>query len=93
MTMTLPDLVKKARLQLGELIGLKVSSTVSVRKEEAGWRVHVEVVEKRSLPDSQDILATYDLAVDQDGNVLDFSRVGMRRRADVAAVASAESGA
>ena len=93
MTMALPNLVKKAREQLGELTGLDVGSTVSARKDESGWCVQVEVVEKKSLPDSQDILATYELSLDEEGNLLNFTRIGMRRRMDVAASAGAESGA
>jgi hypothetical protein len=93
MTMTLPNVVQKARQQLGELTGLEVSSTVSARKDESGWCVQVEVVEKKSLPSSQDILAAYELALDEEGNLLNFTRVGMRRRMDVTAGAGAESGA
>jgi hypothetical protein len=93
MAMALPNVVKKAREQLGELTGLKVGSTVSVRKDGTGWCVQVEVVEKKSLPDSQDILATYELSVDEVGDVQRFSRVGMRRRTDVVATADVESGA
>jgi len=91
--MTLPDLVKKAREQLGELTGLAVGSTVSVKKGESGWCVQIEVIEKKSLPDSQDILATYEVMLDEAANLLDFARVGMRRRMDVTAAAGAESGA
>ena len=91
--MTLPNVVKKARQQLGELTGLAVSSTVSARKEDPGWCVKVEVVEKKSLPDSQDILATYELSLDDEGELLNFTRIGMRRRMDVAACTADESGA
>ena len=91
MTMALLDLVKKAREQLRELTGLKLGSTVSVRKGESNWCVQVEVVEKNSIPDSQDILATYELSVDDEGNVQNFTRVGMRRRAEVALTAGADA--
>ena len=91
MTMALLDLVKRAREQLHELTGLKVGSTVSVGKGESGWRVRVEVVEKNSIPDSQDILATYELSVDDEGNVQNFTRVGMRRRAEMALTAGADA--
>ena len=93
MTMALLNLVRNAREQLGELTGLQVGSTVSVRKDESGWCVQIEVVEKKSMPDSQDILATYELLLDEEGNMLTFSRIGMRRRTDVAVSAGAESGA
>ena len=91
MTIALLDLVKRAREQLHDLTGLKVGSMVSVRKGESGWCVQVEVVEKNSIPDSQDILATYELSVDDEGNVQNFTRVGMRRRAEVALTAGADA--
>jgi hypothetical protein len=93
MATALQDVVSKAREQLHDLTSLKVGSTVSVRKGKSGWVVQVEVVEKNSIPDSQDILAMYDLAVDGEGNVEDFARAGMRRRAEVALTAVAEPGA
>jgi len=83
MATALMDVVKTARQRLGELTGLPIGSTVSVRRDECGWCVQVEVVEKKSIPDSQDILATYELQVDQDGEVLDMLRSGMRKRSDV----------
>ena len=91
MTMALPELVKKAREQLGELTGLAVGSTVSVRKGESGWCVQIEVIEKKSLPDSQDILATYEVMLDDAANLLDFARIGMRRRAEMALTASVDA--
>ena len=91
MTMALLDLVKKTREHLAELTGLKMGSTVSVRKGESGWCVQVEVVEKNTIPDSQDILATYELTVDGEGNVQNFTRVGMRRRAEMALTAGADA--
>jgi hypothetical protein len=90
--MALQDMVKKAREQLGQLTNLEVGSTVSARMDESGWNLRVEVVEKKSLPDSQDILATYELSVDEAGNVLDFARIGMRKRMDVRASVGAEPG-
>ena len=93
MALSLPHIVQKARTQLAALTGLGVGSTVSSRKDDTGWVVRVEVVEKRSLPDSQDILAMYEVTLDEAGGMLNFARIGMRRRTDVAAVAGAEAGA
>jgi len=90
MSAAIPELIRKAREQLHELTGLELASTVSARKDEGRWCVRVEVVEKRSIPDSQDILAIYEVTVDDDGNVADFTRIGMRRRNDVLEFAGAE---
>lgn len=90
MAASIVELIETARQQLRAFTGLELASTVSARKDKEGWRVRVEVVEKRSIPDSQDILAMYELAVDEDGNVQNFTRVAMRRRIDAAASAGVE---
>jgi hypothetical protein len=90
MTMTFPKLIQKARSQLHAVTGLALSSTVSARKQKDGWHVLVEVVEKKSLPDSQDILATYEVVLDEEANFSNFTRVGMRRRNETCAHAGAE---
>ena len=90
MTAALSDLIEKTRKQLGEFTGLSLGSTVSARQDERGWRVQVEAVEKKSIPDGQDILATYELTVDEDANVLDFTRIGMRKRVDTVTPDGAE---
>ena len=90
MTLPLTDLIEKARKQLGEFTGLPLGSTISARKDKSGWRLQVEVVEKKSIPDGQDILATYEMTVDEDANVVDFSRITMRKRVDAAMSVGAE---
>ena len=90
MSVAIHELVKKARKQLHDLTGLDLGSTVSAGKTGDHWCVHVEVVEKRSIPDSQDILAIYEVTVDNDGNVEDFTRIGMRRRNEALEFSGAE---
>ena len=63
---------------------------MSARQDERGWRLQVEVVEKKSIPDGQDILATYELSVDEDANVVDFARVGMRKRVEAVTLVGAD---
>ncbi len=91
MTLGMSDLVQRARQQLQSLTGLELGTTVSARKDKDGWRVEVEVVEKKSIPDSQDVLAVYELTVDEDGSVQDFTRVGMRKRMDLLVADGVES--
>ena len=90
MTVALADLIEKARKQLGEFTNLPLGSTISARRDKRGWRVQVEVVEKKSIPDGQDILATYELTVDEGADVLDFARVGMRKRVDAVTLVGAD---
>ncbi|KPJ62469.1 MAG: hypothetical protein AMS15_03760 [Planctomycetes bacterium DG_23] len=82
MSISIPKLVEKARGDLASLTGLELGSTLATVKDQKGWRVKVEMVEKKSLPDSMDILATYEVLMDDEGNVLEFRRAGMRKRID-----------
>jgi len=76
-------LIEKARKELSKLIGLTASSTVGVAKDEKGWHISIEMVEKRSIPDQMDLLALYEVLLDEDGNLLNFERKSMRRRMDL----------
>ena len=91
MTVAMPQLIQKAREQLTELTGLELGSTLSARKDDNVWRVQVEVIEKKSIPDSQDLLATYGLTMDKDANVVDFERLSMRKRGDAMGPQGAEA--
>jgi hypothetical protein len=83
MALSVGEVIKKARTELHNLIGLEISSTVRAVREDEGWLVSVEVIEKHSIPDGMDILATYESKLDSDGNLLEFKRIKMRKRIDM----------
>ena len=76
------QIVESVRAELKALTGLDISSTVEVVKEDDEWRVVLEVVEKHSIPEGMDILASYETRLDGEGGMLEFKRTGMRRRID-----------
>ena len=80
MALAIPQLIEKAREELSKVTGLELSSTLGAAKEEEGWKVSVEMVEKHSLPDQMDILAIYEALLNDDGNLISFSRKGLRKR-------------
>ncbi|MDO9528784.1 MAG: gas vesicle protein GvpO [Syntrophales bacterium] len=82
MALKMAEVIKKARGELNDLTGLEISSTVSAGKEDDGWLIIMEVIEKHSIPDGMDILAKYEVRLDTDGNMLDFKRTGLRKRID-----------
>ena len=74
------SLIEKARVELSKLTGLKASSTTGATKDEKGWHIRIEMIEKESIPDQMDILALYEVLFDEDGNLLGFERKSMRKR-------------
>ena len=83
MALSIGEVIKKARTELHNLIGLEISSTVRAVREDEGWLVAVEVIEKHSIPDGMDVLATYESKLDSDGNMLEFKRIKMRKRIEM----------
>lgn len=82
MAIGISEVVDKARGQLAELTGLELSTTVRAVKDEKGWHVTVEMIEKHSIPDQMDILATYEVLLDDNGNLIEFNRKNLRKRID-----------
>jgi hypothetical protein len=70
------DAARRAAASLGRLIDhpAEGSSEVS-RGEEGNWRVCVDVVELRRVPDTMSLMATYEVDLGQDGDLLGYRRV------------------
>lgn len=71
-----------ARKELSTLTGLEPSSVVGVNKDGEEWIVTLEMIEKKSIPDSMDILGTYEVRLNNERELLNFIRISLRRRGD-----------
>jgi hypothetical protein len=65
---------RAAARQLTELTGRAPETVTGIERSEEGWVVELEVVESRRIPDSTDILATYRVQVDEDGELMSYHR-------------------
>ncbi|MEW1912907.1 gas vesicle protein GvpO [Kitasatospora sp. NPDC085895] len=57
-----------------DLTGRTPEGITSIDRTEDGWRIGVEVLESRRVPDSADILAVYLVALDDDGDLISYRR-------------------
>lgn len=64
-----------AAAELAQLIGQRPEGIVGAEKVEDGWRIQIEVVESRRIPETTDILAVYEVDVDTDGAVTGYRRL------------------
>lgn len=69
------QVAQQAARQLLELTGRSVEGVTGLERTDDGWRVEVEVVEVRRIPDTTDVLATYELTVDEDGELEGYRRL------------------
>jgi hypothetical protein len=67
----------EAARQLLEMTGRDAEGVIGLEKTEDGWRIEVEVLEVRRIPETTDVLALYELTVDSDGDLEGYRR--MRR--------------
>jgi len=61
----------------------KSEGVVSMSREEGILKLLVEVLERKSIPDSQDILSIYEMKLNSNMDIIDYSKIGMRRRCDM----------
>ena len=68
-------LAREAGEQLGQLTGRDVEGVTALERTDEGWRVHVEVLELRRIPETTDVLATYEITLDEDGDIEGYRRL------------------
>jgi hypothetical protein len=77
------QLTRRACAELAELLGRDPEGVVSLERTEDGWRLGVEVVETRRIPDTADVLAEYEVEVDKRGRLMGYRRARRYARGQV----------
>jgi Gas vesicle synthesis protein GvpO len=68
------ELANRARELLRSVRGVEAESVSGIAHTPNGWMVTLEVVELHRIPESTDVLASYEVELDLDGNLLGFER-------------------
>ncbi|MFG2987902.1 gas vesicle protein [Streptomyces sp. NPDC048257] len=66
--------MRAAAQQLAELLGRPPDSVSSLKPTEDGWEAQVEVVELDRIPDTTSVMASYRVALDEDGELISYER-------------------
>jgi hypothetical protein len=69
------ETARQAREQLEALLGRRPESVSGMERTHDGWLVTVEVVEVSRIPESTDVLASYEIELDEDRNLRRYARV------------------
>jgi len=75
--------VARAKEQLVELTGQACESVSALSRTRQGWRVVLEVLELERIPRTTDILASYAVDLDENGDLLGYARTHRYYRNDV----------
>nr|KEP22976.1 hypothetical protein DA06_13895 [Georgenia sp. SUBG003] len=60
--------------QLAELTSRTIEGVVGVRRDGDSWIVLIEVVEDPRVPSTSDIMAEYEIELDEDGELMSYRR-------------------
>jgi uncharacterized protein YdbL (DUF1318 family) len=72
----------RVRDAAGDLIGRALDGIVEIERSDGEWRALVEIIERRSVPDTQDIIGRYALDLDDEGRITGYRRLERYRRGD-----------
>lgn len=72
---TASQVAARAAQELLDLTGKGAEGVTGLERTEDGWKVQVEVVEVRRIPDTTDVLALYEVQVDEDGDLIGYRRL------------------
>jgi hypothetical protein len=68
------EAISAARQMIGELTGLRIDTVAGVRPHEQGWMITLVLIESKGVPDSRDLLATYEIQLDPTGDLISYQR-------------------
>ena len=77
------EICQQASVHIESILNKKPESITGVTKEGEEWKVLAEVLERKAIPDTQDILSTYELKLTSDLDFTGYKRVGMRHRGEM----------
>lgn len=69
------EVLRDARAQLSEVTGMTAESVSSFEQTEDGWSLEVEVTELVRVPDTMSLMATYQVDLDSEGQLVGWKRV------------------
>ena len=72
---TAGDAIRSARALVEEMTAKPTESVSGIaRCESGGWEVSIDVVELSRVPPSTDLLSTYEVVLDPEGDLVDMTR-------------------
>jgi hypothetical protein len=72
----LTELIEDTKRQMTSITGLPPDTISGCDRAEHGWTLSIDMLEHRSVPRTQDLLASFEVALDDEGRVTRWRRTG-----------------
>lgn len=63
-------------------ISKEPETVIGVEQKEGEWKVTVEALERKAIPDTQDLLGRYEIRLDKNGELIGWTQKMIRKRSD-----------
>ena len=63
-------------------ISKEPETIIGVEEDDGEWKVTVEALERKAVPDTQDLLGRYELRLSKNGKLIGWKQKMVRKRAD-----------
>jgi hypothetical protein len=80
---TLSTIAEHVLEELEALVGCPAEGVTAIRRDDDGWVVTADVLELERVPETTDVLASYEVTVDEGGEITGYHRVNRYLRAQV----------
>lgn len=76
------EITKKAKDTVKNLVEKEALSVIGLNKEGEDWLALVEVLERKAVPDTQNIIGLYEIKFNKNKSLLGYKRVKVRHKGD-----------
>jgi hypothetical protein len=74
------EIAQRAKEQIAGITGLTLDTVSGIIQNEQGWHVTLEFVELKRIPEGNDLLATYETLLNDEGELIRYQRNRRYRR-------------
>ena len=79
---SIEEVTDRALSIVKKYISKEPETIIGIQEEHGEWKVLVEALERKSVPDTQDLLGRYEIRIDDSGKLLGWKQWMVRKRAD-----------
>lgn len=74
--MDLAQVIAKTKAQMAEITGLPTDTVARLDRLDAGWSVAIDMLEHKAIPRTNDLISSFEVELNQDGDVVRWKRTG-----------------
>lgn len=80
--MNVIEVTEKVKSLMKKALDKEIEGVVGVQKEDDEWIALVDILERKSVPDTQDLLGRYEVKLSEDGELVEYEQKTRMQRTD-----------